>query len=168
MPGCHGGQHHPRWKGGVLVVEEAGVPGQARGGSGGGGCGGRVAVRVEVALGDGGLDFLQRRRGGEPGVGRGPVPGEVGVVQELGRGHGVGLAGVSQGVLHRTLQLHAPVLEPVPDLVRRKKRLGYQRETPKITNSFGLISGDSPSNIFMPLRALQFFMGAGLSKCLYY
>jgi hypothetical protein len=37
-------------------------------------------------------------------------------VQELG-GHGVGLAGMGQGVLHRALQLHAPVLEPVPDLV---------------------------------------------------
>jgi len=120
MSGHRCGQHHPCRKGRVLVVVEPRVYGKAHGGGGGGGAGGSgQAVRVEVA--DGGLGFLRwgggggGGDGGEAGVGRGPVPGQVGVVQEVG-GNGVGLAGVGQRVLHRALQLHAPVLEPVPHL----------------------------------------------------
>lgn len=123
MSGHRRGQHHPRRKGRVLVVVEPRVYGKAHGGGGGGGGGAGgsgQAVRVEgVVVADGGLCFLRRGGGGgdggEAGVGRGPVPGQVGVVQEVG-GNGVGLAGVGQRVLHRALQLHAPVLEPVPHL----------------------------------------------------
>lgn len=91
------GQHHA-----VILVK--GVGGQR----------GAVlqAVWMDVGGGGGGGAFL----GGAmvSGVGPGPVRLQLGVMHEL-RGH-VSLAGMSQGVLHRPLQLHPTVLEPVTDL----------------------------------------------------
>lgn len=49
-----------------------------------------------------------------PRVGPRSVGLQLGIMHQL-RGN-VCLAGVSQGVLHRPLQLHPPVLEPVSDL----------------------------------------------------
>ena len=54
------------------------------------------------------------------GVGSRPVGLQLRIMHELGGD--VCLAGVSQGVLHGPLQLHASVLKPVSDLRCRKKR----------------------------------------------
>lgn len=77
---------------------------------------GAVLQAVWVDVGDGRRDLRRRHRGSGvvPGVGSRPVALQLGVVHQL-RGD-AGLAGVGQSVLHRPLQLHPPVLEPVSDL----------------------------------------------------
>lgn len=84
---------------------------------------GAVLQAVRVDVGDWRRDLRRRRRGSGvvPGVGSRPVALQLGVVHQL-RGD-AGLAGVSQSVLHRPLQLHPPVLEPVSDLEKRVGRM---------------------------------------------
>lgn len=107
--GCGRGQHDPR----QAVVLVKGVQGPS------GDAGQRGAVQQAVWVGVGGCSRALLCCWVIPGVGPRPVGLQLGVMHQL-RGD-VGLAGVSQGVLHRPLQLHPPVLEPVSDLERRKK-----------------------------------------------
>lgn len=83
-------------------------------------CGGDVGrsgglLLVVVLVGGGGV---------VAGVGGRPVALELWVLLHEVGCH-LGLAGVRQRVLNRALQLHAPVLEPVPDLERKKEKNEY-------------------------------------------
>lgn len=104
--GGGGGGQHDSWEAAVLVVR---VQGQ----------GGAVLQAVGSEVG-GSRRALLCCRVVPGGVGLQPVGLQLRVMHEL-RGD-VGLAGVSQGVLHRPLHLHPPVLEPVSDLRHKQKR----------------------------------------------
>lgn len=81
---------------------------------------GAVLQAVWVDVGDGRWDVWRRRRCSGvmiPGVGSRPVALQLRIVHQL-RGD-ARLARVSQSVLHRPLQLHPSVLEPVSDLQKR-------------------------------------------------
>lgn len=98
------GQHDPRQA--AVLVE--GVQGQS------GGAGQRRAVLKAVRMNVGSGSRCLWRCCVVPGVRPGSVGLQLRIMHEAGGN--ISLAGMSQGVLHRPLQLHPPVLEPVSDL----------------------------------------------------
>lgn len=98
---------HDSWEAVVLVERvqgQCGVAGQGR----------AVLQAVWVDVGGSSRALRCRYCWVIPRVGPRSVGLQLGIMHQL-RGN-VCLAGVSQGVLHRPLQLHPPVLEPVSDL----------------------------------------------------
>lgn len=115
---CGRRQHDSR-EAAVLVERVQGQRGDA-------GQRGAVMQAVWVDVGGSGLDVLGCCCRVISGVGSRSVGLQLGVMHEL-RGD-VCLAGVSQGVLHRPLQLHPPVLEPVSDLKKIRRRRSLIRQ----------------------------------------